>query len=145
MSYLMAIWWLFKGSWCRINWENLSRCGCNGIRIGRIYINRILSCWNRGYGVALGIKRWFDGLFDGCLKEESVWGLRFWWVKEKAWFGVVRKKKGRRFYCVQGLYEQYREQSHKREKKKKKKKKRKKRNGGRNTQTPTRFYAQNSQ
>ena len=45
--------------------------------------------------------------------QKNICGvLGFWLLKESGWFGVVKKKKERGFYCILGLYEQY----HKREK-----------------------------
>ena len=42
----------------------------------------VKNCWRKGYGVVLGIKRWFNELFDGKLVEYSGEVLGFWTIKE---------------------------------------------------------------
>ena len=58
------------------------------------------------YEVLIGIKRWFNELFDGNLVEESMVEFRVLIGKRKGLIWVVRKKKKRDCYGV-WLYEHY--------------------------------------
>ena len=42
-----------------------------------IYLITLFDVEQKGHGVVLGIKKWFDESFDGYLVEESVWDLGF--------------------------------------------------------------------
>lgn len=46
----------------------------------------VKNCWRKGYGIVLGIKRWFNELFDGNLVEYSMWGFRI--LNEKGNDGI---------------------------------------------------------
>jgi hypothetical protein len=48
----------------------------------------------------LGIKRWFDELFDGYLVQESMWGFRFLIGKTYGMIWSVGKKERREVYGI---------------------------------------------
>ena len=85
----------------------------------------------------LGIKRWFDELFDGYLVEESIWGFRVLIGKRKGFIWSCKEEENERI-VIRGCMNSIRKQYHKKEKKK-----REKRNGENSTRRPTRLNAQN--
>ena len=54
----------------------------------------VLNGWRNGYGVVLGIKMWFNELFDGYLVVESMWGFRVLIGKRMSAFGFATCKEG---------------------------------------------------
>ena len=94
-----------KESWCRTNWGICLHVVVVGLGLRR-FLDFKFKVVEETF--VLGIKRRFDELFDDYLVAESMWGFRALIGKKKgAWFRIVKKKKMRDFFGVQGLYPEW--------------------------------------
>ena len=68
-------WWYFLKTY-----HGIGLCGTFSLTLLRqfIYLITLFDVEQKGHGVVLGIKKWFDESFDGYFVEESVWDLGFW-------------------------------------------------------------------